>query len=98
MDGTKGVEDRETLIGKATGTMVMVLFGLLWAVGCAGTFAGALVPILLASGVAVTAILVAAALRLRRAAAGRPSGGCAPEPPPPTGYVGGSVWSASSRG
>ena len=77
MDGTKGVEDRETLIGKATGTMVMALFGLLWAVGCAGAFAGALVPILLASGVAVTAILVAAALRLRRAAAGRPSGGWA---------------------
>ena len=77
MDGTKGVEDRETLIGKATGTMVMALFGLLWAVGCAGALAGALVPILLASGVAVTAILVAASLRLRRAAAGRPSGGWA---------------------
>ena len=74
---TKGVEDRETLTGKATGAMVMALFGLLWVLGCAGALAGALVPILLASGVAVTAILVAASLRLWRVAAGRPSGGWA---------------------
>lgn len=65
---TKGVEDRETLFGKATGAMVMALFGLLWALGCAG----ALAPILLVSSVAVTVILVAAGLRLRRVAAGRP--------------------------
>ena len=71
MDSTQGVENRETLVGKATGAMVMAMFGLLWALGCAG----ALVPIIIASSVAVTAILVAAGLRLRRAASGRLSGG-----------------------
>lgn len=69
---TKGVEDRETLFGKATGAMVMALFGLLWALGCAGALSDALAPILLVSSVAVTAILVVAGLRLRRVAAGRP--------------------------
>lgn len=69
MNGTEGVGDREDLIGRATGAMVMALFGLLWALGCAGVLvAGALGPILLASSAVVTAILVAASLRLRRAA------------------------------
>jgi hypothetical protein len=50
MNGTEGVGDREDLIGRATGAMVMALFGLLWALGCAGVLvAGALGPILLAS-------------------------------------------------
>lgn len=78
MHGTNGVRDREDLLGRATGAMVMALFGLLWALGCAGVLvAGALGPLLLASSAVVTAILVAAGLRLRRAAGRSPrrSGG-----------------------
>lgn len=61
------VGDRDALVGRATGALVMALFGLLWALGCAAVPGGVPVPLLFASSAVVTAILVLGALRLRRA-------------------------------
>jgi len=66
-DATKVAADRDALVGRATGAMVMALFGLLWALGCGAVPGGMPVPLLFASSAVVTAVLVVAGLRLRRA-------------------------------
>lgn len=67
-DVMNGTLSREDLVGGATGAIVMALFGGIWALGCTSVFEGALAPILFASSVAVTGILLVASLSLRRAA------------------------------
>ena len=66
-DATKAAEGRDALVGRATGAMVMALFGLLWALGCAAVPGRVPVPLLFVSSAVITAVLVVAGLRLRRA-------------------------------
>lgn len=66
-DATTVVGDRDALVGRATGAMVMALFGLLWALGCGAVPGGVPVPLLFVPSAVVTAVLVVAGLRLRRA-------------------------------
>lgn len=71
MDGLNSAEGRQDLVGRATGAIVMALFGLLWALGCAAVPGGVMpVPLLFLSSALVTAVLVVASLRLRRAGGG----------------------------